>query len=96
MLVVVERVEKGKIHGVHCPVYYLSEVISPTQQRYPHYQKLAYNVFRTRLRLQHYFQEHPIMVVSETPLSNILNNPNATGRVSPWGIELHRDITYEN
>jgi ribonuclease HI len=35
-------------------------------------------------------------VVNEAPLSNILNNPLATGRVSLWGIELSPlDITYE-
>ena len=44
---VVERAEEGKIHGVQRPVYYLSEVLSPTRQRYPHYQKLAYGVYLT-------------------------------------------------
>jgi hypothetical protein len=35
-------------------------------------------------------------VVNEAPLSNILNNPEATGRVSLWGIELSLlDIMYE-
>jgi hypothetical protein len=35
-------------------------------------------------------------VVNEAPLSNILNNPAATGRVSLWGIKLSPlDITYE-
>jgi ribonuclease HI len=35
-------------------------------------------------------------VVNEAPLSNILNNPLATGCVSLWGIELSPlDITYE-
>jgi ribonuclease HI len=35
-------------------------------------------------------------VVNEAPLSNILNNPLATGRISLWGIELSPlDITYE-
>jgi ribonuclease HI len=35
-------------------------------------------------------------VVNEAPLSNILNNPSVTGRVSLWGIELSPlDITYE-
>jgi ribonuclease HI len=35
-------------------------------------------------------------VVNEAPLSNILNNPSATGCVSLWGIELSPlDITYE-
>jgi ribonuclease HI len=39
---------------------------------------------------------HPIIVVNEAPLSNILNNPSATGRVSLWGIELSPlDITYK-
>jgi hypothetical protein len=39
---------------------------------------------------------HPIIVVNEAPLSNILNNPSATGCVSLWGIELSpMDITYE-
>jgi hypothetical protein len=39
---------------------------------------------------------HPIIVVNEAPLSNILNNPSAIGRVSLWGIELSpMDITYE-
>jgi ribonuclease HI len=39
---------------------------------------------------------HPIIVVNEAPLSNILNNTEATGRVSLWGIELSPlDITYE-
>jgi hypothetical protein len=39
---------------------------------------------------------HPIIVVNEAPLSNILNNPEATRRVSLWGIKLSpRDITYE-
>jgi hypothetical protein len=46
--------------------------------------------------LQQYFAVHPIIVVNEAPLSNILNNPSATGRVSLWGIELSPlDIMYE-
>ncbi|KAK1694903.1 hypothetical protein QYE76_011600 [Lolium multiflorum] len=44
---VVEREEEGKLHGVQRPVYFISEVISPSKQRYPHYQKLAYGVFTT-------------------------------------------------
>lgn len=93
---VVERAEEGKAHGVQRPVYYLSEVLTPTKQRYPHYQKLAYGVYMTAKKLKHYFEEHPIVVVSEAPLSDILNNSDATGRVAKWGIMLGpRDITYE-
>jgi dsDNA-binding SOS-regulon protein len=35
-VLVVERSEEGKAHGVQRPVYFLSEVLSPTKQRYPH------------------------------------------------------------
>ena len=63
MVLVVERPEEGAIHGVQRPVYYLSEVLSPSKKWYPHYQKLAYGVYMTARKLRHYFQEHPITVV---------------------------------
>jgi dsDNA-binding SOS-regulon protein len=44
-ILVVERSKEGKAHGVQRPVYFISEVLSPTKQRYPHYQKLAYTVY---------------------------------------------------
>jgi ribonuclease HI len=95
-VLVFERSEEGKAHGVQRPVYFLSEVLSPTKQRYPHYQKLAYSVFTTTRKLRQYFTVHPIIVVNEAQLSNILNNPATTGCVSLWGIELSPlDITYE-
>ena len=88
IVVVVERKEPGYEHGVQRPVYYVSEVLTESKQRYPHYQKIAYGVFLASQKLRHYFQEHPIIVVSKTPLSDIINNSDATGRVAKWGIEL--------
>jgi hypothetical protein len=95
-VLVVERSEEGKAHGVQRLVYFLSEVLSPSKQRYPHYQKLAYIIFTAAQKLRQYFVVHPIIVVNEAPLSNILNNPEATGCVSLWEIELSPlNITYE-
>ncbi|KAK1604036.1 hypothetical protein QYE76_027709 [Lolium multiflorum] len=46
-------------------------------------------------KLRHYFQEHPVTVVSKAPLSTILNN-DATGRTAKWGIKLSAfDISYK-
>jgi hypothetical protein len=93
---VVERAEEGKTHGVQRIVYYLSEVLSPTKQRYRHYQKLAYAIYMTRKKLPHYFKCHLIVVVASTSLASIPNNPDATGHVSLWGITLGLwVITYE-
>jgi hypothetical protein len=50
-VLVVERSEEGKAHGVQRPVHFLSKVLSPSKQRYPHYQKLAYNMFMTSQKL---------------------------------------------
>jgi hypothetical protein len=52
IVLVVERSEEGKAHGVQRPVYFISEVLSPTKQRYPHYQKLTYSVFTIARKLQ--------------------------------------------
>jgi hypothetical protein len=94
MVLVVKRSEEGKAHGVQRPVYFLSKVLSPSKQRYPHYQNLAYSMFMTAQKLQNYFSARPIIVLNETPLSNILNNPEATGRVSLWEIELSPWISH--
>src|SRR3954471_7602860 len=96
IVVVVEWKEPGYEHGVQRPVYYVIEVLTESKQRYPHYQKIAYGVFLAYRKLRHYFQEHPITVASKTPLSDIINNSNATGRVAKWGIELAAfEITYK-
>jgi hypothetical protein len=45
VVVAVQRPEEGKAHGVQHPIYYISEMLTDSKQRYPHYQKLAYRVF---------------------------------------------------
>ena len=79
-VLVVERHEKGKIHVVQRPIYYLSEVLSPCKQRYPHYQKLAYGVVFTARKLKHYFQEHTVTVLTDASLGTIIHNPLEIGR----------------
>ena len=77
----VEWEEEGKAYKVQCPVYYISEVLTPSKQRYPHYQKLVYGIYLTTKKVAHYFSDHTISVVSDAPLSEILNNRDATGQV---------------
>jgi hypothetical protein len=88
VVIVVERIEKGKELPVRRPVYYLSKVVTLSKQNYLHYQKVAYGVYMADRKLKHYFEEHPIMVVSTTPLSEIIGCKDATGRVAKWAIEL--------
>jgi hypothetical protein len=88
VVIIVERTEEGKELPVQLPVYYLSEVLTLSKQNYPHYQKVAYGMYIAARKLKHYFEEHPITVVSTTPLSEIIGCKDATGRVAKWVIEL--------
>ncbi|KAK1646270.1 hypothetical protein QYE76_064075 [Lolium multiflorum] len=81
-----EREEEGKT--VQRPVYYLSEVLSSSKQNYPHFQKMTYGVFMAATKLKHYFEEHPMKVVSEAPISDIMGNKDASGRIAKWAIQL--------
>ena len=50
----------------------------------------------TTKKVAHYFSDHSITVVSDAPLSEILHNRDATGRVEKWAIELlPLDIKFE-
>ena len=51
--------------------YYISEVLSETKTQYPQIQKLLYAVVLARRKLRHYFEAHPVTVVSSFPLGEI-------------------------
>lgn len=52
-------------------------------------------MFMAARKLVHYFQAHPISVIYSTPIANIINNRDATGRVTKWATELKSfHITY--
>jgi hypothetical protein len=96
IVIMVERKEEAHEYGVQRPVYYVSEVLTESKQRYPHYQKLAYGVFLASRKLRHSFYDHKITMVSKAPPKDIINNNDARGRVAKWGIELASfDIDYK-
>jgi hypothetical protein len=70
--VIVERREEGHALLIQRPVYFISEVLSETKTRYLQIQKLLYAVILTRRKMRHYFESHPVTVLSSFPLGEII------------------------
>jgi ribonuclease HI len=86
--IIVERREEGYTLLVQRSVYFISEVLFETKIRYPQIQKLLYAVILTRRKLRHYFESHPVTVVSSFPLGEIIPCREASGRIAKWAVEL--------
>jgi ribonuclease HI len=85
--IVVDR-QEGHALLIQRPVYFISEVLFETKIRYPQIQKLLYAVILTRQKLRHYFESHPVTVVSSFPLGEIIQCREASGRTAKWAVEL--------
>ncbi|KAK3041885.1 hypothetical protein RJ639_002167 [Escallonia herrerae] len=85
------REEEGKQR----PVYYISKVLQDVETRYPRIDKVALALVKSARKLRPYFQSHTIVVLTDQPLGKVLQNPDASGRLVNWSVELGEfDIKY--
>ncbi|GAA0184923.1 hypothetical protein LIER_32211 [Lithospermum erythrorhizon] len=73
---------------VQRPVYYVSQVMRGAETRYPLAEKLVYALIVAARKLKPYFEAHLVEVVTYQPLLQILENPNQSGQIVKWAIEL--------
>ncbi|MFS7989551.1 putative ribonuclease H [Helianthus anomalus] len=77
------------------PVYFFSKTLKLAETKYPPLEKLALALVQTARRLRRYFQAHPIQVVTDQPVKNVLEKPENSGRLAKWAVELgEHNITY--
>ncbi|XP_071728884.1 uncharacterized protein [Rutidosis leptorrhynchoides] len=73
---------------VQMPVYFVSKALTGSELKYPTIEKLVYALVHTARCLRRYFQEHPIMVLTDQPIKHVLYKPENSGRMTKWAIEL--------
>ncbi|XP_065023217.1 uncharacterized protein LOC135649048 [Musa acuminata AAA Group] len=80
---------------VQLPVYYVSHVLNGPEERYPPIEKLALALVLSARKLRPYFQAHPVEVITDQPLRQILSKFDVTGRLLKWAVELgEHDVRY--
>ncbi|XP_071727255.1 uncharacterized protein [Rutidosis leptorrhynchoides] len=77
------------------PIYFVSKVLSGSELNYLPIEQLVYVLVVTSLRLRMYFQAHPITVLTDQPIRQLLYKPEISGRLTKWAIELgEHEIAY--
>ncbi|KAI3470100.1 hypothetical protein Pfo_026763 [Paulownia fortunei] len=78
-----------KVGRAHRPIYYTSKILQGAEQRYPNIEKLALALITATRKLRPYFQSHPVVVLTNHPLKQVLSNPETSGRLVKWVIKLN-------
>jgi hypothetical protein len=87
-VLVVKRKEPSHAYGVQRPIYFISEVLNKSKTRYTQIQKLIYAILITTQKLKHYFDGFHVVIKTKFPLSTIIRNKDANGRIAKWAMEL--------
>lgn len=83
--------------AVQKPIYFASKVLHGAEVRYPNAEKIILALIVAARKFRPYLQAHPIIVVTDQPLKQILSRLDTSGRASKWAMELAEyDINYKS
>ncbi|RVW86821.1 Retrovirus-related Pol polyprotein from transposon 297 [Vitis vinifera] len=70
------------------PIYYVSRALADVETRYSKMELTALALRSAAQKLRPYFQAHPVIVLTDQPLRSNSAQPDLTGRMLQWAIEL--------
>ncbi|GJX55120.1 reverse transcriptase domain-containing protein, partial [Tanacetum coccineum] len=80
---------------VQMPVYFISRALQGPELNYTPMAKLVLSLVFAAKRLRRYFQAHPIAVITDQPIKQIISCPDVAGRLQKWSVMLgEHNITY--
>ena len=74
--------------GKQCPVHYVSRTLNDAEKNYAPMEKLVLSLLHASRRLRRYFEAHPIKVITDQPLKQILNKTQTSGKLAKYSVEL--------
>lgn len=81
--------------SVQTPVYFVSKALKKTEVNYNPMEKLILALVFAAKRLRRYFQAHPIVVITDQPIKQVIPKPDASGRLQKWSVLLgEHNISY--
>ena len=72
----------------HRPVFFTSKSLSEAETQYTRLEQVVLALRVAAKKHRPYFQAHPIIVLTNLPLRNIIHKPDLSGRMAWWAIEL--------
>nr|GEV78972.1 reverse transcriptase domain-containing protein [Tanacetum cinerariifolium] len=77
------------------PVYFFSRTLQGPEINYTPVENFVLALVHASKRLKRYLQIHPIIVITDQPIKQVLPKPKITGRLQKWSIKLGEyDIQY--
>ncbi|GJV93078.1 reverse transcriptase domain-containing protein [Tanacetum coccineum] len=73
--------ERGTVQTL---VYFISRTLQGPELNYTPIEKLVLSLVFAAKRLRRYFQAHPIVVVTDQPIKQIISRPDVAGRLQKW------------
>ncbi|GJR48380.1 reverse transcriptase domain-containing protein [Tanacetum coccineum] len=70
------------------PIYFVSRALQAPEINYNPMEKVVLALVHATRRLRRYFQAHPVAVVTDQPIKQILSQPENTERMLKWKFEL--------
>nr|GEX16123.1 reverse transcriptase domain-containing protein [Tanacetum cinerariifolium] len=74
--------------GRQCTVQYVSRTLNEAERNYAPMEKLALSLIHMTRRLRRYFEAHPVKVITDQPIKNILNNTETSKKLAKYAVEL--------
>ncbi|GJR03422.1 reverse transcriptase domain-containing protein [Tanacetum coccineum] len=80
---------------VQTSVYFVSPALQGPKLNYSPMEKIVLSLVFAAKRLRRYFQAHPIVVITDQPIKQIMSRPDVAGRLQKWSVMLgEHNITY--